>query len=264
MPDFKPENNIINKIHNLVLRLLIVCMILFTLAVCIFTIFDTRGLTNLGAILPVPYFVKFLVLLGLLYLICCATINSTLMLSFGYMYGYYTILFFISELRLNQKRYRTCNNLRHNTDNLRHVYRALQILHRCLLDIFGPYLLTFNAAFMKSLIYLNFVLIRYWSQLSIYTKIPLFAGCILDCTCWTTVIWMGKVASVKGNQVLSSWKRQKWSNARETRIMNRFRKSCKPLVLCCGSQFVITKKSIFTFYRGVTRGTFRALLTTKT
>jgi len=45
--------------------------------------------------------------------------------------------------------------------------------------------------------------------------------------------------------------------------MKKFQKACKPIVVGYGKQFVIGKTSLFTFQRGVTRGTVRLLLTCK-
>lgn len=263
MPDFVPDSSKINKIHDSASRLITFVMTIFTFALCIFTVFDQSGIINISALFPLPFMIQLLLLLIILYGICCLTISCTIVLWFILLYGYYVVLFYSNELHLNRDRYRTESRLRKDPKTLRQVYRAFQVLHQNALYLFGPYIIAANAAFMVSMIYLNFVLIRYWTQMSIQTKAPLVMGEFLDFSIWTGVIVMGIFLSSKGSKVLNSWNGNKWSSPIENETMKRFRRSCKPLVLCYGTQFVVGKSSLFVFYRSVIRGTCRALLTTR-
>lgn len=180
-----------------------------------------------------------------------------------FFYGYNMILFYAFELGLGRSKYRCSDDLRNNSENLCREYRAVQILHKIFITLFGPYFLIFNASVMTSLIYLCFVLIRYWNLLNVYTKAPLIVGLFLNSTVWTNTLVMGKILSLQGSKVLKSWNRKSWGTKKENRVMVKFGRSCKPLLLCYGKQFVIGKGSLFAFYRGVMRGTVRALLTTR-
>ena len=106
------------------------------------------------------------------------------------------------------------------------------------------------------------MLIRYWRLLNVYTKVPLIVGVFLESMVWPSILLMGNVLSCKGNKVLKSWSKKTWEVSRENKIMTKLIRSCKPLVLCYGYQFVIDKASLFVFYRGVMRGTVRSLLAT--
>ncbi len=116
---------------------------------------------------------------------------------------------------------------------------------------------------MISSIFLIFVLLKYWLVLNMYAKVPLVLAVFVSITVWTGVIVIGKYLSAKGNVLLHSWDGIIWYSKKETNIMKKFRRSCKPLTYCCGTQFVIGKGSLFVFYRGVVRGIVRALLTTQ-
>lgn len=240
-----------------------IVLTLFATALCIFVIFDSQGLVNFFVVLPFPGIFHFFILIYNFYMICYLIIGSAIVIILVFSYGYHMIIFYALELQLGRSKYRCCNLLRDNPENLRHDYRAAQILHKAFLTLFGPYFLIFNAAFMTTLIYLCFVLIRYWYVLNFYTKAPLIVGVFLVVTLWTNVLILGNILSNKGNKILKSWSKKSWGIAKENRIMEKFRRSCKPLLICYGTQFVIGKGSLFTFYRGVTRGTVRSLLTAR-
>jgi len=120
-----------------------------------------------------------------------------------------------------------------------------------------------NALIMAMSIYCNFVLIRYWDQLQLISKWQLIIWSVVFMGAWTFVLELGMFLFSIGNRVLGSWKGGNWGSLRENRQMSMFHRSCKPIVLSYGRQFVIRKVSIFVFFRGVTRGMFRALLATK-
>ncbi len=174
-------------------------------------------------------------------------------------------LFFTTELRLGQpiQKYITSPNLRENSQTLRHTYRSFQVVHGSANALFGPYYLVFNALFMISCIYISFVLIKYWTVLPLHTKVPLVVGLLLQLTVWTSVMDVGRFLNDRGNKVLKSWKRYKWNGENNGKIMQKFGLSCKSLQLAYGTQFVIRKGSLFIFYRGVSKGTCRTLLTIK-
>ncbi len=258
-----PKKDKVFQIHDVLVKLTIFGMVVFALALCIFVCFDSQGFVNFFVVLPLPGIIQYCFLIYNFYMILYLIVSSTLMVILTFSYGYYMILFYVIELKLGRSEYRCCNSLRQNPENLRREYRAVQILHKYFIALFGPYILIFNAAFMTSLIYLFFVLIRYWNVLNIYAKAPLIVGVFLNISIWTNVLVLGNILSSQGNKVLKSWSKKTWDISKENRIMVKFRRSCKPLLLCYGTQFVIGKGSLFVFCRGVMRGTVRALLTTR-
>lgn len=263
MPDSKPDKCKVNQIYDYLCKFLFIFMTIFFMALMLFIIFDTNGFTNLVVILPVPLVIKLLYLLLTLYLTIVLTVSGTLVLNVSMFYGYYLILFVTTELRVGQTNYKTSHDLRQRPEHLFQTYRAFQILHRNFLNLFGQYVLVANVLFMISLIYLFFVLIRYWSQISVYARAPMLLGTFLCLAVWTSIIILSIMLETKGKKVLHSWNGSYCAGNNEKKIMQKFKKSCKPLIVCHGTQFVIRKNSILVFYRGVTKGTFRALLMTK-
>jgi len=122
----------------------------------------------------------------------------------------------------------------------------------------------FNGVVMLISMYCYFVLIRFWSDLKLVSKALLLLWTVLITSSWLVGLEIGKILLIKGNKVLGSCKGDIWGNRRENKTMKKFNRSCKPVLICYGKQFVIGRVSLFVFCRGVTRGTCRLLLTTKT
>jgi len=162
----------------------------------------------------------------------------------------------------SQNTYKMNNSLR-TAANIRHAYRSFQILSANTFCFLGIFLIISQATFTWVAVYANFVLIRFWSQLHIGSKAILLSSSVLATGFWVVMLEYGKLLFTKGKRVLGSWKGNKWGSVRENREMRRFIWSCQPITFSYGRQYVIKRVHLLLFLRGVTRGTFKALLAAK-
>jgi len=227
-------------------------------------VYDPTIAIFLGDLIPTQYFTfptKTLVILFHGYLLLVAHVGILLVGESIIVYGCYITPIIILELSIGRSSYRMHESIR-NFSNIQIVYRSLQVLHANALSITGIYIVISNALFMVTSVYCNFVLIRYWNRLEMLSKGQLLIWSFLFIGAWAFVMELGRFLFAKGSKSLRSWNGDKWGNVRENKLMKKFCRSCKPIAVCNGRQFVIGRVSILVFFRGVTRGTFRALLTT--
>ncbi len=96
-----------------------------------------------------------------------------------------------------------------------------------------------------------FVLFRYWNALSTLGKGPVVLGFPLTFGFWTFVLQLGKYLFVRSNNGLVSWSRKTWNSRLENKIMGKFRKSCRPVVLCWGKALVLARITQFNYIKGI-------------
>lgn len=234
--------------------------------VCILlAVLQPRSLLAIGQLIPETYFyfpVAVPIIFYHVYITIAAACSVPIVGCGALLYCFY-ITIITSELRLGRRRYKSEGTLR-MLRNTMHVFRCLQTFHANVMCLFGPYLVVFNATFMMSTIYVNFVLMRYWHELESVTKFVLLLLNFILVAFYLVVLELGCIFRVGGMKMLKSWNRVKWSRYEfENKEMKAFHRSCKPLLLCWGNLFVIGRESILVYGRGVIRGTFRALLTAK-
>jgi len=230
-------------------------------------IYDPRGAVFLGDLIPQKYFyfpVKLLVIFFHAYILLSIHTGSVAVGTATAIYSFYFAPILIRELRIGKSRnfYKMSAKLR-RPKNIRHVYRSLQIIQANIFSFLGRFLFMCHGNFLVSTLFLNFVLIRYWGQLQIVTKIQFLIWTYVLMTFWACVLELGRFLLTKGNKTLRSWKGGKWKSATNNNLMKKFLRSCKPIVLSYGKQFVVGRVSVLAFFRGNMRGTCRALLTTK-
>lgn len=265
-PDFNPNKNSANLfLEGLILVVTSVYALLF-IQLSLFVIADPQSTIHLGKLIPSEYFyfpIRFLVTAFHVYLYLVICVNNYATAFASTSYGFYMTLLFTHELRLGKPPhfYHTLEKLRSKPYNLQLTYRSFQVLHHNTMRFIGYYLLAFYAAFTIAAVYVNFVLIHYWGVMHLITKALLLIVSIVIMGSWTSLLELGKLYFVNGSKLLNSWKGRKWGSNLDTRVMNRFRQSCKPILISYGKLFVIRRPTILIYFRGVVRGTFRALLT---
>jgi len=238
-----------------------ICYIILTLVL----ICNPRGLFFIGDLVPLKYYhfpVPLLIIIFHAYLffachLVCLTVGTATL-----VYGSYIMPILIRELRMGRSKYKLKDSLR-KPENIRHAYRCLQVLHANVFEVLGLFFVASNASFTIATLFCNFVLIKYWNQLQIFSKLQLLAWTVIFMSFWACVLELGRFLFSRGYKVLSSWKMNVKASTQERKLMQKFLRSCKPIVLSYGKQFVIGRVSVLVFFRGVVRGTFRALLTTK-
>lgn len=220
----------------------------------------------MGRLIPLEFFtptVAAFVTLFHTYILCVIGANVGVLGMYVLIYIFYATYILSRELHLGRKTYRAEKSLR-IAGNLRHIYRTLQICNTYAMVTFGKCLFVFQGAFTFLPMYINSVLIRYWDKLELFAKGPLVASSLFATIFWTVVLQVGGYLFVQGRKTIFSWKvGDHWMSRHENKLMRKFAKSCTPIVLCYGKQFVVKKLTLLKYHKGVGRGIFRALLATK-
>lgn len=224
----------------------------------LFCIYDPRAAIFLADWIPLKYYTYFPIGISFVlfhsYLIICLGLNFVIIANLFFAYLYSVTVFYTQELVLGRKRYETLNTLRSNPENLRHVFRCFQILNSNIMSWVGIFLTFFYSVSLVLPTLGNFVLITYWNDLFIAGKLSIACSSWGAFTFWTAALQFGKYLYVRGYKILRSWKGARWGSKKDTRIMNRFRKSCRPVLIQNGSLLVFARITQFKRYeRGYSR-----------
>ncbi|CAL8081110.1 unnamed protein product [Orchesella dallaii] len=192
---------------------------------------------------------------------------ATTLISAG-TYAMYIIPLVVNEMsfakRGSKKKpmYKTRGSLR-QPEVLKCYYRRVEILHLYLLKLFGLILVPIQTLIYQLVLFCNFMLLTKFDSLSKPTTIMLIIWSGFGTFGWTLTLHIGGQMHVRSSQTLSSWGRHDWGTPRDNKMMSKFRKSCLPLKLGYERTFIIRRLTVLKFLRGVIKGTFRTLLTTK-
>lgn len=260
MPNFNPETSKFNKFLEYFLAMCLGFAAILTICFWIVIVIAPRGPLTIGYLIPELYFtfpVKLGVIISHCYFVTILVTNIVVHSFCTFIYLAYFTVIITKELNLRKRRYKSDSSLR-SPSHLRHIFRSFQFLHQHASSFLGVFVLVGSGEFMISIIYTSFVLIRYGGMLhtSIYCCLLLVIMLLL--LTWTILLELGREFYRRGNHVLVSWqKEQGWS-----KDMKKFVRSCKPILICYGKQYVLGPSCVLNFYRGIVRGTQRALLTT--
>lgn len=189
--------------------------------------------------------------------------NAVLILGCVIIYVLYVPSLLTKELLLGPSvRYRTSENLR-SSANIRYTFRAFQLFNENAMQQFGVYLPISQVILTFHPIFGGCILLRYWPELKSLTKAAILLGGPSAMFTWLFILQAGKDLQVEGNKMLWSWRKYNVStfNTIEAKIMRKFGKSCRPILIHYGNIFVIERMSQFTYIiKGVVWGTLRARL----
>lgn len=265
MRDFDPEKSSMNKVVESCAGSFVIGISIMILFAIIYCVCDPRGVIFLGYWISDDYFyiLGTLVVIFHSYLMISIATSLSLTGTLLITYFYYLTVVLTGQLRLGRKRYFTSVILR-NPENVRHVFRSFQILNANAMALIGGFILFHHAVFMLQLILILFLLARYWGTLEPLSKAPLLIGMLTLIAFWSFILGFGGFLFIKGKQVIKSWNIRTWHFGKlEDKVMKKFVKSCKPVIVSYGTQFVVKRVTLPLFLKGVARGTLRALLTTK-
>ncbi|CAL8121164.1 unnamed protein product [Orchesella dallaii] len=217
-----------NETKYLVIFLKLMSWYAFTsyIFVTVLVIYNPRGAPFLGNLVPIKYYrfpipILLIIFHSYVYSIDHTVYNMTYLCIV--IYSFYFIPILVRELRIGRKSYRMQNSLR-KPENIQHIYRCLQLLDTNVFCAVGPFLLVCNAIFMLTVIYCNFVLIKYWDQLDRVAKGIMLAWAFILSVFWASVLELGRFQYLGGNKVIKSWQRGKWGSERENKMMKKFAK----------------------------------------
>ncbi len=232
---------------------------------CIFCVYDPRAVIFLGELVPIKYYsyIHFGLAIAFFHVSLMASLGICVFLisTFFILYLFYITVFYTAELPLGLKKYRTLNCLRTEPEKLRHVFRCFQVLNIHLMQFAGPCINYFHCAYIILPVLGNFLLIKYWQDLSTIEACIVFVigeGVIIY---WTIVLQLGKYLHVRGEKIIWSWKGVWCNSPCETKLMRKFIKSCTLVLIQNGKMFVVKKITQFVYFKGVMRGIFKSLLT---
>lgn len=257
----QPDSVRFNQIFNS----LVICFISQMVFICMMTLviisFDGIGAVSLVHVFSTPTILIKVVIIPLqCYITTILFTNITIQGVLVLIYLVYISRFLTQEMCLGLTSYRTDCKLR-ISGNLRIVYRSFQILHEYIMRSYELFLVACNGVYMYAVIYFNFTLIRYWSELHPASKMLLLFSSIGIIGFWLAVLELGRRFFVGGKKLLQSWKGRKWEGSNI--IMKKFVCSCRPILVSYGKQFVVGSFCVLNYFRGVVRGTQRVLLASK-
>lgn len=265
LPNLDPNNCRFQVILEALVLVTSVSFLSLAGFIILFCFYDPRAVIFLAKWIPMTYYSYFpmglLVSLFHSYLVSCLAINYVIIGTCLLVYLFCLTTFYAKELVLGRESYQAISEFRTNPENLRHVFRCFQLLNANVMCFVGYYITYFHSAFMTIPILGNFIMIAYWDHLHLVTRAVLALGSVVAFTFWTTVLQLGKYLYVRGYIILFSWKGANWCTKLERKIMSKFRKSCKPVMIHNGSLLRMTRITQFRFMKGVVRGIFRSLLT---
>lgn len=234
--------------------------------VALFCFSDPRQVIFLGELVPARFYAYFpwgiLVSTFHGYLIIVICLNLVITSSMIFISVFYTTLLFTQELRFGRAHYKSEDILR-QPSHLILAYRALQISHTWLMEPLGHFLVFFHTALTIVPVYIFFVIAHHGKRLQVVVSVTLLLSAIVSIMFWLAVIQLGKHLCVGGGKTFGSWKRSSFQfrRSKDTKVLNAFRRSCKPLLISYGRIFKIQRITQLTYSKGIVRGTFRSLLT---
>ncbi|CAL8132163.1 unnamed protein product [Orchesella dallaii] len=237
-----------------------------TLISIILILFPQAPVT-IGFFIPDKYFtlpIRIFVSIAYITAIVLSAANLTAVLQIIIVYLIYMTILVTKEFRIcgNARKptvYLTTNRLR-SVKNIMTEYRGTQVLHLNFLLIAGQFLVPVATVVTNLVIFCNYVVISQRNEMNSFVVAMLATWSVAASVFWCAILEVGRYIYGNGNKVLMSWKRTDWGSSNNS-LMNKFRVSCKPFMINYGSTFVIRRPTTLKFFKSLTRGTFRVLLT---
>lgn len=265
MPTFDTEQSKLNQLIDFASFSAILSNAYIPCCIAVYCAYDARGAIFLGRWIPAENFVYFphglIITLFHTYLVLIIAINQTLACIITFPNIIYMTLILSRELNLNLKltQYRTDSSLR-SAENLQHAYRSFQILTEQWNRVVGIVLWTGNLFFFAVPVLFMVMLLNIWQQLLPIARATLIMGLIIICVVWLILLQCGKYFWLQGNKTLRSWKLHGGKDGRKRRLMKKFHKSCRLILLRYGNALVLGRMNQFTYILGLIKWTCKVSL----
>ncbi|CAL8136430.1 unnamed protein product [Orchesella dallaii] len=141
-------------------------------------------------------------------------------------------------------------------------YRGLQILHSRALNLYGWMMIPFQTLCLNQVLFCNYILTTRWKEMEDLHKALLLLWSVMITIIYGGVLEYGGRLFQVGTKTLRSWEHFNWGTNWRNKYMKRFGKACRPIRIHYGNRYTIRKLTVLKFFRGIVRGTFRALLVT--
>lgn len=173
------------------------------------------------------------------------------------------VTFIIHELKIGSKRtYKSVPELR-TPETITRIYRSVDIVFGQFNSLIGPMLIPLQAFATLICVFSSYILIKQRQELDTVLCAFMASLPVVTSASWCLILTMGGYIHTNGVKVLKSWPRFQWASGLETKYMLKVVKSCKPVSMCYGKQFVIQRKTLLIFVRGLSRGLMRVLLSVR-
>jgi hypothetical protein len=130
------------------------------------------------------------------------------------------------------------------------------------MDIVGWAILPEQALIADAIMFCNYALITIGHQLDAVTiTVLIIYGMVLTIV-WVTILEFAGSFHKRANTLIKSFKYGHGSNKKNRLLMDKFRKSCRPLGFRSGGGFCIKRLTGLKFMQGIVVGTMRVALTT--
>lgn len=260
MPNYNPNKDRYMKgVEYLLIILGLGIIAMTTINVSAFLIFPTAPAV-FGNVLPDEWYMFPVHYIFPLYIIPYCYANVAAVTGIAVILGTVYIPFIVKELRVGRSKYKTVDELRYS-ENLKVVYRMAQLNQIRINGLAGKLLIPAQAMVTLVFVFGGYVVIRHRSQMSTVPFLMVTSWTFAAAFGWGLVLTMGGYLQSHGVKILKSWKQHPWRSKNEKKEMNKFAKSCRPIMMCYGKMFAIRRVSLMSFVRGMTRGLMRAILT---
>ncbi len=197
------------------------------------------------------------------YILVYLFINVALLLIAALVISVYYIPFLVWELKLgrSKKAYKSCKSVRHPVNNLMLAFRTCQIVQLYLNNVIGIFLVPTHFLVTQFVVMGTYTVIKHIQTLNITTSVILLVLVVAAALFWGTFLLICGYFHLYGERVLKSWKYfGKWKSKEDKKLMSKFRKSCKPIMINYYNYFAVRRLTVLKFFRSLSRGIFRALL----
>lgn len=143
-------------------------------------------------------------------------------------------------------------------------FRSLQTMHANFVCFMGPYTSVFHFLFTLFPVFANIALLIYWRKLGFIVAGILFVFLIIGVSSWMVILQIGKYLWVKGNKSFGSWGKIGFSaNSYQNKIIKRFKRSCRLILLRHGNILVLDRIAQFVYVKSLLFLTLKAWLAFK-
>ncbi len=263
MSNFKPNESTYMKIVDLCIfgQVLSIFIMAIPSFLCFIIYPDSPGLP--GNVLPTDcWFIFPLIYIFPMYTTVYFFIIFGMVINSAFILGTTYIPLLVRELPVGKRNHKYYSNeILRSPENIIHVYMTVEILQNKINQLCGILLIPFQTVTTLLFTFSGYVVIRHRDTIGIGPVLLMLTWAICAPAVWGMILIMGGYLHSNGVKILSSWKRYSWKTRAERKLMSKFVKSCKPLIICYQNVFVIRKISVMIYVRILSRSLARTLLT---
>lgn len=208
-----------------------------------------------------PFLQNLLSLLRLhtMYIMTIAYCNILMVFILFIPYALYFIPFIFRQFNIHSSRHYLQPFL------LLQEYQTCYILNERGMHLVGRYLLPGQGQITNFVVYTLCILVKHGSVLHLPSLIMLIAWCTLSAFGWATFLWIGGYIYCNGKKAIASWKhlpKIPLNNKKSSKLLlSKLKRCCRPIMIHYGLTFKINRVTGLNFFRGISKGVCRVLLT---